>query len=80
MKNTSKNIWKSLAFIQSKIDDIFNFGFKKISEIGDKQLSKDTHKVKEITHKMLWFIWNIWKSYYSSYNKIKEEKSKNSEK
>ncbi len=80
MKNISKNIWKWLAFIQSKVDDIFDFGFKQISKAGNKKLPEDSHKARKILHKVLWFIWDTWKNYYKSYNKIKEKKPKKSEK
>lgn len=80
MKITPKSIWNWLAFIQSKIDDVFDYGFKKLSKSTNKELPADTNKIKKYTFKVWWFIWKVWKNYYKRYNEIKEEKAKNSRK
>ena len=72
---TAKSIWNWFAFLQSKIDDLFDFGFKKLSKATKKELPTDTHKVKKIIYKVWWFIWSVWKNYYKKYNEIKENKS-----
>jgi len=78
IKINAKFIWNSLAFIQSKVDDVFDYGFKKLSKMTNKELPDNTNKIKKVIYKTWWFIWNIWKNYYQKYNEIKEEKAKKS--
>lgn len=73
---TAKSIWNWFAFLQSKVDDLFDFWFNKLSTATKKELPTDAHKAKKITYKVWWFIGNVWKNYYKKYNEIKEEKAK----
>lgn len=73
IKDPAKKIWNWLAFIQSKIDDIFDYWFSKLSNSTNKPLPQDAPKVKKYAFKVWGFIWDIWKNYYQRYSEIKEE-------
>lgn len=73
IKEPAKKIWNWLAFIQSKIDDVFDYWFSKLSNSTNKELPKDAPKVKKYAFKVWGFIWDIWKNYYQRYSEIKEE-------
>ncbi|QFR39344.1 hypothetical protein A9Q91_03865 [Candidatus Gracilibacteria bacterium 28_42_T64] len=73
---TAKSIGNGLALLQSKVDDLFDFGFKKLSKATKKELPKETNKVKKAGYKLGGFIGNVGKSYYKKYNEIKEEQAK----
>ena len=69
----AEKIGNGLAFIQAKIDDVFNYGFSKLSSSTHKELPEDAPKVKKYAFKVWGFIWDIWKNYYKRYSEIKEE-------
>lgn len=73
IKEPAKKIWNWLAFIQSKIDDLFDYGFSKLSNSTSKELPHDAPKVKKYAFKFWGFIWDIGKNYYQRYSEIKEE-------
>lgn len=73
IKDPAKKIWNWLAFIQSKIDDVFDYWFSKLSNSTNKELPEDTNKAKKYAFKVWGFIWDIWKNYYQRYSEIKEE-------
>lgn len=73
IKNPAKKIWNCLAFIQAKIDDLFDYWFSKLSSTTNKKLPNNTPKVKKYAFKVWGFIWDIWKNYYKRYNEIKEK-------
>lgn len=73
IKEPAKKIWNWLAFIQSKIDDVFDYWFSKLSNSTSKELPQDAPKVKKYAFKVGGFIGDIGKNYYQRYSEIKEE-------
>lgn len=81
----SHHIGSILARLQAFIDDVFEFGFKKLKALGKKKPKiKDPESIKDqavdIAHKSAEFIGDVGSSYYETYQKIKAEKDKKNDK
>lgn len=76
---TSRKIGSALAKVQLLVDDIFEFGFKKLKVFGKKSpttLPPETltEKAADIAQKSAGFIGEVGSSYYEEYQKLKAKK------
>lgn len=81
---TSRKIGSVLARFQVFVDNVFEFGFKKLKAYGGKKrppLEKpETLKGKAVgfAHKSASFIGDVGSAYYEKYQKLKAVKEKKS--
>lgn len=77
----AKKFGKVLAHIQSTVDDVVGFGFKKMKEAGAKQgkINKNPKTVGEkgkvALKKTARFLGQAGESFYEEYEKIKAKKA-----
>ncbi len=82
----SQKIGSNFAVLQTYVDNVFEFGFKKLKTFGkESQPIENPETLKEqateLVHKSAGFIGDVGSSYYDTYQKLKAEKEeKNSEK
>ena len=74
-KNTTLGeiIWKSLAFLQVKIDDTLEFGFKKIGKVKKVPIRREDTFAKKIVFYSLRFIAEVGGSFYQEYKNLKKK-------
>lgn len=83
---TSRQIGSVLAKLQLFVDDVFEFGFKKLKVFGTKNVApKNPETIKEkaadFAQKSAGFVGDVGSSYYEEYQKLKAEKqARNSKK
>lgn len=81
---SSRKIGQFLAKIQATIDDWFEFGFRKLKEVG-KSHSKPPEaapikdKAVHAAQKSAEFLGDVGETYYKTYKKIKAKKEREEE-
>lgn len=70
----SSSLWGGLAQIQHVFDVLICYGFKKLSDVDQKEIPKDTFFLKKYIYKASWFLGDTGKSYYSKYEQLKKER------
>jgi len=81
--SVAKEIGSFLAELQSTLDDVFSFLFKKLKEVGDKQeknKSKEKNKcfrkkALRCSKKIAGFFGEVGKSFYERYDDLKKKKN-----
>lgn len=83
--NAAKTVGKILAHIQSTLDDVVKFGFKKIREAGgkekrfEKKPKTPVEKGKVALKKTARFLGQTGESFYTEYEKLKAKKAEKEE-
>lgn len=77
---TARKVGKVLAHLQSTLDDVVEWGFKKMREAGDREeeMPKEPEtlgeKGRSALKKTAKFLGQTGESFYESYEKLKAEK------
>ena len=67
---------KGCAHIQDGLDQVVDWGFKKLKKLEETPPKKDEHEFLKATRKDGGFIGELGTEYYKEYEKIKHERSK----
>lgn len=75
----SRKIGTVLAKVQLLVDDVFEFGFKKLKIFGSKNKAPKnpetlTEKAADFAQKSAGFVGEVGSSYYEEYQKLKAKK------
>lgn len=82
MSKSAKKFGKLLAYLQSTVDDVAEWGFKKMREAGiqEEEMVKEPETLQEkgkvALKKTAHFLGQTGESFYETYEKLKAEKVK----
>lgn len=69
----SQLLGKGCAHVQNGIDEVVDWGFKKLKKIEKNPKKKDEHTLVKITRKIGGFIGDAGTEYYKEYKRIKSK-------